>query len=80
MIGKARSYLAAEVSLVVSGPVSAEEHARRVTVCRQCPSLVPSEDDPVGYCGACGCGTRSRARLHESKAWMPRATCPLGKW
>lgn len=80
MIGKARAYLAAEASLLIEGKVAPEIHEARVTVCRHCPSLVPDPADPVGFCGACGCGTRTRARLHESKAWMPRATCPLGKW
>ena len=80
MIGKARAYLAAEASLLIEGRVSPEFHAARVTVCRQCAHLVTDASDPVGFCGACGCGTRSRARLHESKAWMPKATCPEGRW
>lgn len=72
-------YAAAEASRIVSGPLPPEAVAARLTVCRQCPERVESVDDAVGYCGACGCGSRRRARL-TIKAEMPRATCPRKKW
>jgi len=72
-------YAAAEASRIVSGPLPPEAVEARLTVCRQCEHLVRHEADEVGFCGACGCGSRKRARL-TIKAEMPRATCPRGKW
>jgi len=78
---KLASWVKAEVGLLVKGKVDPATYDARVTACRQCPQLRPAPDqDSVGFCGACGCGTRSRARIGAVKAHMPTAACPLGKW
>lgn len=79
-LAKLASWVKAEVGLLVKGKVDPATYEARVTSCRQCPKLVRHEADKVGFCGACGCGTRSRARIGAVKAHMPDATCPLGKW
>ena len=80
LLTRAASWVKAEVGLLVKGKVDPATYEARVTACRQCPKLVRHEADKVGFCGACGCGTRSRARIGAVKAHMPDATCPLGKW
>jgi hypothetical protein len=77
---KAIDYVRAEVGLLVKGKVAAEVYQARVAACRECPALVKSDQDAVGFCGACGCGTRKRARIGETKAWMPDSVCPRGRW
>jgi len=76
---RVRSWIRAEASRVVQGELAPEAVESRLTVCRQCTHLVRHEADDVGFCGACGCGTRQRARL-TIKAKMPGAVCPLGNW
>jgi len=80
IVSKAMSWLKAEASLLVQGETIPEVQASRRTACMSCPKRVASEDDEVGYCGACGCGRNNRARLATSKIRMPAAKCPLGKW
>lgn len=80
LLARAASWVKAEVGLLVKGKVDQATYDRRVTACRQCPKLVRHEADELGFCGACGCGTRSRARIGAVKARMPDATCPLGRW
>lgn len=65
------------VSSTVTQTIEPAEVAARIELCRKCDHLVPG--DPVGHCGACGCG---RTRLAELtvKAAMPAAQCPIGKW
>lgn len=73
------AYVAAEASLALEGPVAPDVVERRLALCAACPSRLPSPEDEVGFCGACGCGERSRARL-TVKATMPAATCPKNLW
>jgi hypothetical protein len=80
LLARAGAWLKAEVGLLVKGRVADDVYDRRVTACRQCPHLVRHEADEVGFCGACGCGTRSRARIAAVKAHMPDATCPAKRW
>jgi hypothetical protein len=47
--------------------VSAEDHERRMKVCRDCDQFQGSR------CLACGC-------FPNTKAWLPRESCVLGKW
>lgn len=77
---RAASWLRAEASLLLEGKVSPEVRESRLSLCVICPRLVRDAGDEVGFCGACGCGTRSRARLSAVKSWMPKAKCPLRKW
>jgi hypothetical protein len=76
---KVKTYLRAELSLLVLGPVSDAVALDRATACRTCPKRNPSPDDPLGYCGSCGCGQRKRARL-TVKGLMPLASCPINRW
>jgi len=76
----ALDYIAAETSLAVEGQVSQETFDARKAECLACPRLRRHQADEVGFCGACGCGERDRARLAAIKLWMPQAKCPLGKW
>lgn len=49
--------------------VSEEEKARRLAICRRCPSYDPCQ----ARCRECGCYMDAKA------AWESEA-CPLGKW
>lgn len=80
LLSKAASWLKAEASLLIQGELPADAQASRRAACESCPRLIRSEDDELGYCGACGCGHNRRARLAASKIRMPAAKCPLGKW
>ena len=77
----AASYVRAEASLVIQGPVEPSVRVARLAACMSCSERAPSTsgDEEVGYCRACGCGDWKRARL-TVKATMPKATCPRGKW
>lgn len=77
LIAKAASWIKAEASRVLEGDLPEDQYQARLKACRACPKL--KAGDPVGWCGACGCGTRRRAEL-SIKAKMPKATCPLKKW
>jgi hypothetical protein len=76
-LAKAVSWVKAEASRVLEGDVPDNQYQERLKACRACPKL--QAGNPVGWCGACGCGTRRRAEL-SIKAKMPRASCPLSKW
>lgn len=80
-LGNAASWLKAEASLVVDGPVSPEVFAVRRQACESCPELATDTDpkDDIGFCRACGCGTGARAAL-TVKLTMPAATCPKQRW
>jgi hypothetical protein len=76
---QAKSYVAAELSLLRLGQVKEEVLQDRLEHCRKCPRLKQRPPETIGYCGACGCGFRPRAAL-SVKATMPAAQCPIGKW
>lgn len=77
---KAASYLKAEASMLVNGPVGEDEYMARVAECLKCPQLQKSvEPEQMGWCKACGCGQARRAEL-TVKARMPKAKCPAGLW
>lgn len=76
---QAASYVRAEASLLILGPVSRETFETRKIACMSCDHRVESDGDSIGYCGVCGCGSRKRAML-TIKATMPFATCPLKRW
>jgi len=77
----AASWLKAEASLVIHGPVSSEVFEARKSQCMACPERATDTDPPdeIGFCKACGCGTRARAAL-TVKLTMPAVSCPLKKW
>jgi len=80
-LSNAASWIAAEASLITDGPVPAEVAEARAAECRGCDKLLQQTDpaDPIGWCGACGCGTGARAAL-SVKTTMPAAKCPRGRW
>lgn len=78
MIDKIRTFLEAETSLRIEGPVSSEVFESRASTCQSCESLEATEDS-IGACKSCGCPDWQRSRL-SVKLTMPKAECPLGKW
>jgi rRNA maturation endonuclease Nob1 len=75
------AYVAAEASLVMSGPVAPEVFEARKAACMGCEHRATNTEPPdeIGFCKSCGCGTSARARL-SVKLTMPAATCPQKKW
>ncbi len=71
------SYLRAEASLALSGPLDVSVVANRLSACSACVHMTRSGD--LMFCSVCGCGTNARAEL-SIKATMPLARCPKGKW
>lgn len=77
---KALSYVKAEVSLALKGPVPKEQWIRRLETCNACENLDRSEaEGELGWCNKCGCGRAARAEL-TVKGRMPAATCPYHLW
>lgn len=78
---QAWSYIRAEASAMIRGPVAEQVYQRRMAECVGCEHRIPSDVDVVGWCKACGCGTGPRALL-TVKGRMPEAECPLQppKW
>lgn len=80
IVSRAATYLTAEASLALNGPVSAEVAESRSALCCACPKRIDGDGaDSIGYCNSCGCGAWSRSRL-SLKVSMPAAFCPLGLW
>jgi hypothetical protein len=75
----AASWLRAEASLALEGPLPADRVEARLAQCRSCPRLEPVPAPQVGWCTACGCPRSGRAEL-TVKATMPAAGCPEGMW
>lgn len=74
------SWLRAEASLRILGPVDAATAAARAEACHGCAERRQSRSKPdaIGWCGACGCGSAAKARLSR-KVFMV-AKCPRGRW
>ena len=79
VIDKAVSWLTAEASMLMSGPISDEQFNLRIAECKACDRLQTDDKAQVGFCSSCGCGKNVRSEL-SVKARMPSATCPLNKW
>jgi len=78
-LGAGREYAKAEYSRIIA-PLDPQLAADRIAVCKACEFLAPSpEPTKVGHCKACKCPRWSRSEL-TTKATMPAATCPKGKW
>lgn len=75
---RAASWMRAEASLLVQGPLEGDALEARLAACRGCHRFERAEGK-VGFCTACGCGRSARAEL-SVKARMPAATCPLDRW
>jgi len=78
-MSRIKSYVTAEMSLHLEGPVPKEVFDERAKQCRACPELYATDKDEIGFCKACGCGMNPRARL-TVKLTMPKSTCPKSKW
>jgi hypothetical protein len=80
-LGNAVDWARAEASLALEGPVPEPVYLARLDKCVKCPQLVNSDENPdaVGWCAACGCGTKARAAL-SVKLTMPAARCPRQEW
>ena len=50
------------------GRVETDIAEQRMSICRECPKLLPT-----GNCLECGC-------VMHMKTKLPNASCPLGKW
>ena len=76
-----KSYLKAEASYQLTGPVPDETYERRLAICMGCDKRKNSKARPdrVGYCSACGCGVSKRSAL-SVKLKMPESACPLELW
>jgi hypothetical protein len=79
LLDKAASWVKAEVSQVMRGPVDDETYRMRLETCNACFRLERAPDAALGFCKACGCGNNARAEL-TVKARMPEAKCPIGAW
>lgn len=73
----AMSYVRAEASLLVRGPLDPAAVSLRLAQCMDCTARVPSEQ--VGFCSACRCPHWRRSELGV-KATMPAAICPRDRW
>lgn len=81
-IQKAMSYANAESSQFLRGKVSDEVFEMRKSHCMSCPRRVDAnrDVDPIGWCGACGCGTKNPRAGLSTKLWMPQIPCPMNKF
>jgi hypothetical protein len=80
-ISMAYSLARALWSVVAQARLTDAQYEARIVSCLTCDALKPSHNinNPVGYCGACGCGNGRLAQL-TIKANMPGATCPKNRW
>ena len=76
---KIKGYVKAAASKVILGSLDDAQYEARVAACRGCKEFQPVEGAVVGFCGACGCGTKPSAELSR-KARMPMASCPRKVW
>lgn len=77
---RAVSWVKAEASMVLQGPLSDASYEARIAICNGCDALEKAvEPDKVGFCKACGCGHNVRAEL-TIKGRMPAAKCPRNLW
>jgi len=76
-----RSFVLAIISLATRKRLTNAQYEARLVSCLMCDARQPSKQfgHPVGFCGACGCGTGRFAEL-TIKANMPAAKCPKNRW
>jgi hypothetical protein len=79
--GNAWRYLKAVASLAILGATPTSTRLARAKACLGCEHRRsrPGSAEPIGWCGACGCGSSDRSALSK-KVQMPGATCPKGRW
>lgn len=76
---KIESYIKAEASLAIHGPLDEEKYQSRLATCRSCNALEVAVEPKVGHCKECGCGKNPRSEI-SVKARMPLARCPRNLW
>lgn len=79
---KVTSYIKAETSQITEGKVDESIFQKRKDICLSCEYLKNKDNkDSIGWCtGGCGCSVGNpRAALSE-KLYMPKITCPKGKF
>lgn len=74
-----KAWFAAEFSLLREGPVPLPIFDQRMAQCVGCDQRREVTESDPGWCAACGCGARERARL-AVKLHMPKTCCPKGNW
>jgi hypothetical protein len=74
-------YAKALASVALRGETPVAVRLARTKACLSCPQLRirPGTDETIGWCAACGCGSKPKAAL-SLKVLMPGATCPKGRW
>lgn len=77
---KAKTYAKAEMSQIIQGKVSEEIYEKRKQICLSCDKKINNDqNESIGWCTACGCGTSARAALSQ-KLYIPSISCPLKKF
>lgn len=83
-VQKAKSYVKAEGSQVISGKVSEEIFEKRKSICMACEYRVSEHKtykDSIGWCkGGCGCGVGNQRAALSQKLYMPTLSCPKKKF
>jgi hypothetical protein len=81
---KAKAYIKAESSQVISGKVSQEVFEKRKEICMSCEHRIEKHKtyrDSIGWCkGGCGCSLGNQRAALSQKLYMPTLSCPKGKF
>lgn len=81
---KAKAYIKAESSQVISGKVSEEIFEKRKSICMTCEHRISQHKtykDSIGWCnGGCGCNLGNKRAALSQKLYMPTLSCPKGKF
>ena len=81
----ATQYARAEFTHATQGPASEADAAARLAICMSCEHRAVEykgmkDENGVGWCTRCGCGSSPRALLWPVKLKMASVECPLGKF
>jgi hypothetical protein len=77
IFARLKSFWRAVISFARNGDAPLAVAYKREAICLNCPELVKTRTNL--FCGACGCPRWVLGDV-RSKARMPGASCPLGKW
>ena len=84
-MAQATQYARAEFTHATQGPASEADAAARLAICMGCEHRAVEykgmkDENGVGWCTRCGCGSSPRALLWPVKLKMASVECPLGKF
>ena len=84
-MAQATQYTRAELTHATQGPASEADAAARLAICMGCEHRAVEykgmkDENGVGWCTRCGCGSSPRALLWPVKLKMASVECPLGKF